>query len=141
MRSDATILLVDDDPVDREALVRAFRATKVTNPIVEAEDGAEAIQFLRHQGPDGEAVHPALILMDLNMPRLNGLECLRAIKGDPDLCHIPVVVLTSSQQEVDILDSYRNGAASYIMKPVSFRALLEAVQALDLYWTLSELPL
>ena len=140
MRAHEIILLVDDDPVDREAVVRAFRANRVTNPISEVGDGVEALQFLRREGPFGEANRPSLILMDLNMPRLSGLECLYELKDDPDLCHIPVVILTASREEVDVVNSYRGGAASYIMKPVVFQALLESIRTFDLYWTLSELP-
>lgn len=140
MKPDSTILLVDDDPVDREALVRAFRGNKILNPIVEVQDGVEALQYLRGEEPFTDSKLPSLILLDLNMPRLGGMECLREIKEDSNLCHIPVVVLTSSRQEVDVLDSYRRGASSYIMKPVIFQSLMESIRAFDLYWTLTELP-
>ena len=143
MRARARILLVDDDPVDREAVLRAFKAHKVVNPIFVAQDGVEALEFLRREGAFAEpdaAPSPSLILMDLGMPRMNGLECLREIKDDPSLCHIPVVIFTSSRAEVDIVASFKHGAASYIAKPVTFDKLLAAIGTFDLYWTLSELP-
>ncbi|MFV1980323.1 MAG: response regulator, partial [Rhodothermia bacterium] len=86
------------------------------------------------------APRPSLILMDLKMPRMDGLECLKELKDDADLCVIPVVIFTSSRDEADVLDSYRNGASSYIVKPVTFEKFVEAIATFDLYWTLSELP-
>jgi two-component system response regulator len=143
MREHARILLVDDDLVDCEAVVRAFKAHKVVNPIFVAHDGVEALQFLRREGAfadAGVAPTPSLILMDLKMPRMDGLECLGELKNDPDLCHIPVIMFTSSVKEEDVVASYKHGAASYITKPVTFEKLLETIRTLDLYWSLSELP-
>jgi two-component system response regulator len=143
MKEHARILLVDDDLVDCEAVVRAFKAHKVLNAIFVAHDGVEALEFLRREGAFADAAAaptPSLILMDLRMPRMNGLECLTEIKHDPNLCHIPVVVFTSSREEVDIVASYKHGAASYITKPVTFEKLVAVIRTLDLYWTLSELP-
>ncbi len=143
MREQARILLVDDDLVDCEAVLRAFKSHKVVNPITVVHDGVEALESLREEGSFAGAAAvstPSLILMDLNMPRMGGLECLKKIKEDPKFCHIPVVIFTSSRVETDVVSSYRHGAASYIMKPVTFDKLLDTVRAFDLYWTLSELP-
>jgi two-component system response regulator len=143
MRSEKLILMVEDDPFDVESIKRAFTVHKLSNPLRVAGDGVEALEYLRNQGAFSDPVEnprPSLILMDLNMPRMNGRECLSEIKADPDLRLIPVVILTSSAEEADILQSYERGAASYIVKPVTFPKLAEAIRAFDLYWTLSELP-
>ena len=143
MREHARILLVDDDLVDCEAVVRALKTHKVLNPVFVAHDGVEALEFLRREGAFADpaaAPTPSLILMDLKMPRMNGLECLGEIKDDPDLCHIPVIMFTSSKKEEDIVASYKHGAASFITKPVTFDKLLDTIRTLDLYWSLSELP-
>jgi len=143
MREHARILLVDDDLVDCEAVVRAFKTHKVVNPMFVAHDGVEALEFLRREGAfadPGVAPTPSLILMDLKMPRMDGLECLTEIKNDPDLCHIPVIMFTSSRKEEDVVASYKHGAASFITKPVTFDKLLSTIRTFDLYWTLSELP-
>jgi two-component system, response regulator len=143
MREHARILLVDDDLVDCEAVVRAFKTHKVMNPIFVVHDGVEALQFLRREGAFADASAPptpSLVLMDLEMPRMNGLECLTEIKNDPDLCHIPVIIFTSSVKEEDVVASYKHGAASFIPKPVTFEKMLDTIRTLDLYWTLSELP-
>ncbi len=143
MRAHARILLVDDDLVDCEAVLRAFKTHRVVNPIHVAHDGVEALHFLRREGAFADASAaptPSLILMDLEMPRMNGLECLSEIKGDPDLCHIPVIMFTSSRKEEDVVASYKHGAASFITKPVTFEKMLDTIRTLDLYWTLSELP-
>lgn len=143
MRESSVILLVEDDAIDREGVRRAFTRHKVINPLYVVRDGLEAMEYLRHEGaftdPDS-APRPSLILMDLKMPRMDGLECLKELKADADLCVIPVVIFTSSRDEADVLDSYRNGASSYIVKPVTFQKFLEAIATFDLYWTLSELP-
>lgn len=143
MKKSDVILLVEDDPIDVEAVKRAFEKHKVSNRLEVAGDGIEALEYLRHQGaytdPDS-APRPSLILMDLRMPRMGGLECLRELKADADLSIIPVVIFTSSRDEVDVDNSFRDGAASYIVKPVTFEKLVEAIVVFDLYWTLSELP-
>lgn len=143
MRPEHLILMVEDDPLDVESVKRAFAVHKLRNPLRVVRDGEEALAYLRHEGKfaDAEAhPRPSLILLDLNMPKMGGAEVLAAVKADPDLSAIPVVILTSSSQESDILSSYRGGAASYIVKPVTFEKLVEAVRTFDLYWTLSELP-
>jgi two-component system response regulator len=143
MREHARILLVDDDLVDCEAVFRAFKTHKIVNPMFVAHDGVEALEFLRREGAFADASvapTPSLILMDLQMPRMNGLECLTQIKNDPDLCHIPVIIFTSSRKEEDVVASYKHGAASFITKPVTFDKLMDTIRTLDLYWSLSELP-
>ncbi len=137
------ILLVEDDPIDVEGVKRAFDRRKVRNPLYVVGDGIEALEYLRREGaytdPDS-APRPSLILMDLKMPRMGGMECLQELKANADLSVIPVVVFTSSKDEIDVADSYRHGASSYIVKPVTFDKLVEAIATFDLYWTLSELP-
>ncbi len=143
MRKPEVILLVEDDPIDIEGVRRAFRTRKVRNPLHVVGDGIEALEYLRREGAytdSDSAPRPSLILMDLKMPRMGGLECLQELKSDADLSVIPVVIFTSSSDEVDVTNSYRQGAASYIVKPVTFDKLLDAISTFDLYWTLSELP-
>ena len=143
MRKSVPILLVEDDPVDVEAVTRAFRIHNVRNSLHVVGDGLEALAYLRNEGDYSDpAAHPrpGLILMDLRMPRMDGLECMRELERDSDLDLIPVVVFTSSKEEVDIVASFQKGASSYLVKPVSFEKLLEAIRTFDLYWTLSEVP-
>ncbi len=143
MKKDCALLLVEDDPVDVMAIERALKQHKVTNPLFVVNDGTTALDFLRHEGnfstPESSP-RPCIILMDLKMPRMGGLECLRIIKNDPNLLEIPVVIFTSSTDEMDVRDSYINGAASYIVKPVTFEKLIEAISKFELYWTMTELP-
>lgn len=143
MREKARILLVDDDLVDCEAVIRAFTTHKVTNPIFVAHDGVEALEFLRRKGAYADpatAPTPSLVLLDLDMPRMGGLECLKEMKNDPNLSYIPVIIFTSSKKEEDVVDAYKHGAASFIRKPVTFDKLVETIRTVDLYWSLSELP-
>jgi len=143
MKTDCPILLVEDDPVDVMAIERAFKQHKVTNPLFVVNDGTVALDFLRHEGdfsaPESSP-RPTIILMDLKMPRMGGLECLRIIKDDPDLLTIPMVIFTSSTDEMDVRNSFMNGAASYIVKPITFEKLIEAISKFELYWTMTELP-
>lgn len=128
------ILLVEDSPADvliaREALTEA----KLINTIHVAEDGVQAMQFLRREGPFALAPRPDLILLDLNLPRKNGREVLAEIKADPDLKSIPVVVLTTSKAEEDILRSYNLHANCYVVKPVEFDSFVKAVQSIHQFW-------
>jgi len=143
MKIDCPILLVEDDPVDVMAIERAFKQHKVTNPLFVVNDGTLALDFLRHEedfsAPESSP-RPSIILMDLKMPRMGGLECLRIIKDDENLMEIPVVIFTSSTDVMDVRNSYMNGASSYIVKPVTFEKLLEAISKFELYWTMTELP-
>jgi CheY-like chemotaxis protein len=136
MRDSRPVLLVEDDTVDAMTVRRAFRDLKVTNPLVHALNGEEALALLR----EGTGEKPCLILLDLNMPKMNGIEFLRIIKNDTGLKKIPVVVLTTSSEERDVVESFRLSVAGYIIKPVDYRNFVDAVRTIDLYWTLSEIP-
>ncbi|OHB67379.1 MAG: hypothetical protein A2Y76_12430, partial [Planctomycetes bacterium RBG_13_60_9] len=109
---------------------------KVANALVHAVNGEEALAYLRNQAKD----KPCLILLDLNMPKMNGTEFLRIAKAEPGLKKIPVVVLTTSSEERDVVESFRLSVAGYIIKPVDYRNFVDAIRAINLYWTLSELP-
>ena len=137
------ILLVEDNPNDVELTLRAFKQHKLTNPVRVARDGAEALAFLFGEGPEAQAGighPPKVILLDLKLPKIDGLEVLRRIKSDPRTRAIPVVVLTSSREEQDIVKSYAFGVNSYIVKPVDFEQFTEAARILGLYWTLLNEP-
>jgi CheY-like chemotaxis protein len=137
------ILLVEDSPEDLELTLRALRKANLANRIEIARDGAEAVDFIfgegAHAGRD-LAQPPKLILLDLKLPKIDGLEVLRRIKGDPRTQHIPVVVLTSSREQKDVVESYRLGVNSYIVKPVNFEGFVNAVRDLGLYWLLLNQP-
>lgn len=137
------ILLVEDDTVDVMNVRRAFKKQKITNPLYVVTNGAEALDFLRHCGKFADparAPRPGVILLDLNLPVMNGIEFLREVKHDPQLRLIPVVVLTTSGEERDRIESYQLGVAGYIVKPVDFEKFVNAVTTIDLYWELCELP-
>jgi two-component system response regulator len=131
------ILLVEDDEDDVRLVERAFKKGRILNKLYTVRDGEEALEFLRQKGrysnPD-DAPRPGFILLDLNMPRMGGREVLKVIKHDDDLHRIPVVVLTTSDQEKDVLESYDSGANSFITKPVKFNNFLDAVLTLGKYW-------
>jgi CheY-like chemotaxis protein len=137
------ILLVEDSDDDAELTVSALGAHKLANEVVRATDGVEALDYLKRRGRFSDRLgdNPALILLDLKMPRLNGLEVLREIKSDPALRTIPVVVLTSSREESDLVRSYEFGVNAYVVKPVEFHAFVEAVRDIGLFWAfLNETP-
>jgi CheY-like chemotaxis protein len=130
-------LMADDDPDDRLLIKEAFEESLISNSIYFVEDGVDLLDYLRWQGKftdPAEAPLPDLILLDLNMPRKDGREALAEIKSDPLLRYIPVVVLTTSKAEEDIMRSYDIGAASYITKPVTFDGLVEAIKGIGQYW-------
>lgn len=136
-RQPITILMADDDPDDRLMTQEAFVECRVANPLRFVNDGDELLDYLRREGDFADAARfpmPGLILLDLNMPRRDGREALRDIKADPALRGIPVVILTTSKAEEDVLRSYQDGVNSFITKPVTFSALIEVVQALGKYW-------
>jgi CheY-like chemotaxis protein len=139
-----SILVADDDPDDREMTRDAFDANLLRNPVAFVDDGEALLDYLNRTGPfaDSEAAPlPGLILLDLNMPRKGGRETLAALKADPRLKHIPVVVLTTSKAEEDIARSYDLGASSFITKPVTFDSLVQVVGAFGKYWLeIVELP-
>ena len=137
------ILLVEDNPDDEALTLRAFRKGNIRNEVVVARDGAEALAYLFPGDGDGDgdgAQHPALILLDLNLPKVGGLEVLRKIRADQRTRLIPVIVLTSSKLEEDILGSYRNGANAYVPKPVEFSEFAEALRVLGVFWLLLNEP-
>lgn len=131
-----TILMADDDPDDRELTEEAFREVRFSNDLRFVQDGRDLLDYLtRANGYTRQnAPSPGLILLDLNMPRMDGREALTAIKADPKIKCIPVVVLTTSEADEDIIRSYELGAASYIPKPVTFLGLVEAMKTLSDYW-------
>ena len=136
MRSKKPILLVEDDEVDVLTVQRALRELKVANPLRVAGNGEEALEILR----DPAAVRPAIILLDLNLPRMSGLEFLRIARREGSVRGIPVVVLTTSRQDQDVVQGFELAVAGYMVKPVDYRKFVEVMKAIDLYWTLSELP-
>jgi CheY-like chemotaxis protein len=134
------ILLVDDDDIDVMNVQRAFKKNNILNPLFIARDGLEALEILRKQGPDSIPRERRLILLDLNMPRMNGMEFLRELRSDPELHSLTVIVLTTSDDERDKVEAYNLNVAGYIVKPVTFIAFVEAMAALNKYWTINELP-
>ena len=137
------ILLVEDNPNDVELTLLALQENNLTNPVHVVRDGAEALEFIFAAGAyaDREINNvPKVILLDLKLPKVDGLEVLRQIKADPRTRAIPVVVLTSSREERDIVESYNLGVNSYIVKPVDFEQFTEAVRQLGLYWLLLNQP-
>ena len=131
------VLLVEDDPEDVEITERAFKKARIANPLHVVRDGEEAMEFLGHTGryaDPKEAPRPGLVLLDLNLPRLDGREVLQRIRQNPALRRIPVVVLTTSSEEADVLGCYDIGANTYITKPVEFDNFLEAVVTIGEYW-------
>lgn len=128
------ILLVEDNPADVLLTRSAFEDFRITNTLHVVEDGVEAMEFVRRAGAFSEAPRPDLIMLDLNLPRKNGREVLAEIKADPTLRTIPVVVLTTSGAEQDILQAYDLHANSYIVKPVGFAKFVEAVRSIKDYW-------
>jgi two-component system, response regulator len=141
--SEKMILLVEDNPDDEELTTRALRQAKIANEIVVARDGAEAVDFLFGEGAyAGRDVSrtPAVVLLDLKLPKLSGLDVLDRLRADPRTRLVPVVILTSSSEEEDMLKSYQLGANSYVRKPVDFGQFALAVSQLGIYWLLLNQP-
>jgi CheY-like chemotaxis protein len=139
-----TILLVEDNADDEALTFRALMKNNIGNQLVVARDGAEALDYLfatgQYSGRDMNA-GPQVVLLDLNLPKVNGLEVLRKLRANERTKHLPVVILTSSNEEQDRLQGYENGANSYVRKPVDFNQFIDAVRQLGLYWLiLNELP-
>jgi len=139
--NDRIMLLVEDNPDDVELTRRALQKNNLTNELVVVQDGVDALAYLREaaRGENGRQL-PTVILLDLKLPRMDGLELLRQIRADERLKRLPVVVLTSSKEQQDIMASYDLGANSYIRKPVDFDRFTEAVRQLGLYWLLLNEP-
>ena len=136
------ILLAEDSANDVELTLAALSEHKLANEVVVVRDGAEAVDYLERRGqfagrPGG---NPAVVLLDIKMPRRDGLEVLRHMKLDDSLCSVPVVMLTSSREEQDLIDSYRLGVNAYVVKPVGFREFIEAVKNLGLFWAVLNEP-
>ena len=136
MRNLHPILLVEDDSVDVMTVKRAFKDLKVINQLVCTGNGEEALQYLKTESNE----KPCIIILDLNMPKMNGIEFLKIAKADEALRNIPVVVLTTSKTVQDVVESFKLGAAGYMVKSVDYRKFVVTVRTIDLYWTLSELP-
>jgi CheY-like chemotaxis protein len=136
MRGKRPILLVEDDKVDVMTVKRALKEIHVTNRVDTAGNGEEALEYLRvHKDEE-----PCIILLDLNMPRMNGFEFLKAAKQDELLKMIPVIVLTTSKEEQDKVESFKLSVAGYMIKPVDYKQFVEVIRTINIYWTLSELP-
>jgi CheY-like chemotaxis protein len=134
--SNKPILLVEDDHVDIMTIKRALKEIHVGNAVVSAENGEAGLDYLRDTTQD----RPCIILLDLNMPIMNGIEFLQQIKLDAALRRIPVVVLTTSEEQQDKVRSFDLGVAGYMAKPVDYRRFVEMIRSIDLYWTISEMP-
>lgn len=136
MQSSKPILLVEDDSIDVMTVKRAFKELDVTNPLVAAGDGEEALDYLKDQ----TSLKPCVILLDLNMPRMSGIEFLKIAKSDESLRTIPIIVFTTSNTEQDIIQSFELGAAGYMVKAVDYSKFIETIKTIDSYWSLSKLP-
>jgi two-component system, response regulator len=137
------ILLVEDNPRDAELVIRAFKKRNLANNLTHVENGSDALDFLFNRGKFERRPHgsgPKLVLLDLKLPKVNGLEVLREIKGNAATRTIPVVVVTSSAEDPDIQRAYELGANSYVVKPVDFDAFMEVVSSLGMYWLVINLP-
>jgi chemotaxis family two-component system response regulator Rcp1 len=135
------ILLVEDSPSDAALTIEALEAGKVANKLTLVEDGVEAMDYLRRKGKYSKAVRPDLIMLDLNLPKKDGREVLAEIKNDPDLKIIPIIVLTTSHSDKDILQSYQLNANCYITKPVDFKQFIDVVKSIEKFWlTVVTLP-
>jgi len=143
MNGDKIILLVEDNPDDEALTLRALKKNNIANEVIVARDGEEALDYLfatgAYQGRD-TGVMPTVILLDLKLPKVDGLEVLKRLRSDERTKHLPVVILTSSDEEQDIFRSYSLGANSYVRKPVEFARFSEAVRQLGLYWLLLSEP-
>jgi CheY-like chemotaxis protein len=136
MQKQKPILLVEDDSVDAMTVKRAMRDLKVEHSVVHSVNGEEAMKYLT--SPDTEK--PFVILLDLNMPKMNGIEFLKVMKTYPEIKTIPVIVLTTSKEQRDILDSFELGASGYMVKPVDYSKFVEILSKIMIYWSSSELP-
>lgn len=136
-----SLLLIDDDEVDVMTVKRAFKKNNITNPLYVAVNGVEALAMLRGKEMPKLLQGPRrLILLDLNMPKMGGIEFLRELRADPELRSLPVIVLTTSNEDKDKVEAYNLNVAGYIIKPVTFNKFVEAMGTLNKYWMLSEMP-
>jgi CheY-like chemotaxis protein len=138
-----TILLVEDDPRDTDLILEALSENNLANQVIYVADGVEAIEYLRYEGKFKlrKPGNPAVILLDIKMPRMDGIEVLREIRGDANLKTLPVVMLTSSREEPDLKTSYELGANAYVVKPVDFKDFIDAVKKVGVFWAvINEIP-
>jgi len=142
MRDLRPILLVEDNPKDAELTMAALARCQLLNDVTHVRDGVEALEYLRCQGRYEGAMHggPVVVLLDLKLPKLNGLEVLKEIRSDRALSSTPVVMLTSSREEQDLLRSYELGVNAFVVKPVDFKEFLEAIQGLGMFWGITNQP-
>ena len=136
------ILLVEDNPNDVELTLKGLKEHNLANEVVVARDGVEALDYLYRRGQfaDRSQGNPAVILLDLNLPRIDGLEVLKKIRSDDQLKLVPVVVLTSSREERDLMEAYKLGANAYVVKPVNFQEFMDAIKSLGLFWAIINEP-
>ncbi len=136
MQSSKPILLVEDDCVDAMTVKRALKELKRLNPLIHKTNGQEALEYLRDESNE----RPYVILLDLNMPKMNGIEFLKIVKADDALKSIPVVVLSTSNEECDIAESYKLNVTGYVVKQIDYKKFVETIRTIDRYWSLSEMP-
>jgi CheY-like chemotaxis protein len=136
MSNTKPILLVEDDSVDAITVKRAFDDLGVTKSLVHLTNGEDALAYLENEVND----KPSIVLLDLNMPKMNGIELLRAMKTNPTLRLIPVIVLTTSREDRDIIDSFDLSVAGYVVKPIDYAQFVETIRTINMYWSLSQLP-
>lgn len=135
MKNNNPVLLVEDDTVDAMTVMRSFKELRISNKVEHKKDGVEALNYLQHANPK-----PCLVLLDINMPKMNGIELLQRMKQDDELRKLPVVMLTTSNDERDKIESYKLGVAGYMLKPVNYQNFVQVMKSINTYWTLSELP-
>lgn len=135
-----SILLVEDDDVEVMNVQRAFQRMDITAPLYTAQDGVEALELLRGSRRSELKIFPKIVLLDLNLPRMNGIELLRELRNDPELQRMIVVVLTTSDDARDVSDAFKLNVAGYIVKPPTFDGFVDALQSVGSYWSLSRLP-
>jgi CheY-like chemotaxis protein len=143
MKELRTILLVEDNPKDIELTLEALKEHRLANHVTVVHDGVEALEYLRCEGKfiGRKPEHPAVVLLDIKLPRMDGLEVLREVRSDPELKTLPVVMLTSSRETPDLKTSYELGVNAYVVKPVGFKEFMDAVKELGVFWALiNELP-
>ncbi|WP_282245918.1 response regulator [Stenotrophomonas sp. PS02300] len=142
MRDLRPILLVEDNPKDAELTLAALARCQLLNEVTHVRDGVEALQYLRSEGRYEGAMHggPVVVLLDLKLPKINGLEVLKEIRTDAALSSTPVVMLTSSREEQDLIRSYELGVNAFVVKPVDFKEFLEAIQGLGMFWGITNQP-
>ena len=139
-RTETTFLIVDDNELDVEKIKRGFKRLDIPNKIVSATDGIGALDILRGSNDTKKLEWPYIVILDLNMPRMNGLEFLDALRSDSSISHAPVFVLTTSDRQEDVAAAYRFNICAYIVKPIAMTAMIEALTTLQSLWTLSEYP-